>query len=334
MSSSPNDLSAAALIVNLAEVLPDEVPSLEAPLTEHVTIGTKVMNATAIIVPFLGLIAAVALTWGWGVSWFELAMLLVGYLLTAGGVTIGFHRYFTHKSYSCPRWVQWVIAICASASMQGTLLGWCATHRCHHQHSDRPGDPHSPHIDEHDEEIGHDFMGVLRGMWHSHMGWLFVDDSETLVRYIPDLKDDKVCRTVSNWFGFIVIASLVLPAVLGGLYHHSWQGVLMGFLWGGLVRIFTCHHVTWSINSACHIWGKRTYNSPDHSKNNVLFGILALGEGWHNNHHTFPASARHGLEWWQLDLTYITIKTMSFLGLAWDIKIPPKARRDAKRVAA
>lgn len=315
-----------------AEIEPVETHEHDEPELEHVSIGTKMLNATAIILPFLALITALVLMWGWGVTWFEVAMLLVGYVITAGGVTLGYHRYFTHKSYECPRFVQWIIGAAASMSMQGTLLGWVATHRCHHQHSDRPGDPHSPHVDHHHENIGGGLTGLIKGYWHSHMGWLFNDDPANLVRYIPDLKDDVVAKTLTKLFAPLLVVSIIVPAALGGLWHGSWWGVLMGALWGGGVRIFMCHHVTWSINSACHLWGARTYKSHDHSRNNVIFGVLALGEGWHNNHHAFPASARHGLEWWQFDLTYITIWCMKKVGLAWDVKIPPKERREAKKV--
>ncbi len=339
-TNNPLAISAIASLVPPATEAQREAPvdEMEAVVPEgeqviHVDIGTKLLNATAIIVPFLGLIAAVALLWGWAISWLELTMLVVGYVLTAGGVTIGFHRYFTHKSYSCPRWVQWVIGICASASMQGPLNGWVATHRCHHQCSDRPGDPHSPHVDHDDHEIGGGLKGLIKGYWHSHMGWLF-EDTTNVVRYIPDLINDPVARPVSKLFGLWVILGLLIPAGIGFAWYGSWKGALLGLLWGGLVRLFVCHHVTWSINSACHLWGARTYKSHDHSRNNMLFGVLALGEGWHNNHHAFPASARHGLEWWQLDLTWLTIKAMEKVGLAWDIKLPKAERLAAKRNAA
>lgn len=330
---SNNDLSASYFALTAPNVEP-ETPAvtLQHDELKDLKIGTKALNFAAIVIPFIGLAAGVVLMWGWGITWLELTMLVVGYVLTAGGVTIGYHRYFTHKSYECRRWVQWVIGILASSSMQGTLFGWVATHRCHHQHSDRPGDPHSPHLDDDDHHIGDGVKGLLKGLWRSHMGWLFEKQPENLARYIPDLVNDPVARPVSKLFPLWVVVGMVVPAIIGGLYHQTWLGVLLGFCWGGLARIFVVHHVTWSINSACHIWGKRTYNSPDHSKNNVFFGVLALGEGWHNNHHTFPASARHGLEWWQLDLTYITIKAMSWVGLAWDINLPKPERIKTKTV--
>lgn len=299
---------------------------------EHITIGTKILNAAAIIIPFIGLLAAIVLTWGWGVGWMELVALVGMYFVTAGGVTVGFHRYFTHKSYSTSRPMQFILGAAASMSMQGTLLGWVATHRCHHQFSDRPGDPHSPHVDHDHHNIGGGLKGLLKGYFHAHMGWLFQNDPKNLAKYIPDLLNDRVARVVSNLFVVWVALGILLPGVAIGLLTQSWWGFFSGMLWGGLVRLFVVHHVTWSINSACHLWGARTYKSHDHSRNNVLFGVLALGEGWHNNHHAFPTSVRHGLEWWQFDASYLFIRGMQALGLAWDLKIPPKARRDAKKV--
>lgn len=312
------------------------------PEFEHVNIGTQLLNATAIAIPFLGLIVAVVWMWGWGVTWVEVGLLALMYTLTAGGVTLGFHRYFTHKSFECRRWVQWVLAVCGSMSVQGPMLGWIATHRCHHQHSDRPGDPHSPHVDPDHEEVGDTVGGLLRGYWHSHMGWLFREEERNMVRYIPDLKADPLAVIVSKLFLLWAALGLVIPTALGGWItgwcqsghplDWSWRGALLGFLWGGLARVCVVHHLTWSINSACHLWGTRTYRSHDHSRNNLLFGLFAFGEGWHNNHHAFPASARHGLEWYQLDLTYIAICLLKMTGLAWDVNIPPKDRLEAKKV--
>ena len=299
---------------------------------EHITIGMKIANLVAIVLPFAGFVAAVILTWGYGVGWWELAALAVMYIATAGGVTVGFHRYFTHKSFSTSRPVQFLIGAAGSASLQGTLFGWVSTHRCHHQFSDKPGDPHSPHVDHDHHNIGGGIKGIIKGYFHSHMGWLFQDDPKNLAKCIPDLINDRMYRWISNLFVLWVALGVVLPGVFVGLVTQTWWGFFMGILWGGVVRLFLVHHVTWSINSACHIWGARTYKSHDHSRNNVVFGVLALGEGWHNNHHAFPTSVRHGLEWWQFDASYVFVKGLEKLGLAWDLKIPPKARMDAKRV--
>jgi stearoyl-CoA desaturase (delta-9 desaturase) len=171
---------------------------------------------------------------------------------------------------------------------------------------------------------------MLRGMWHAHVGWIFQGDPNDLSRYVADLVRDRSVRVVSKLWGLWAILGLVIPAVLGGLLTMSWSGVLFGFIWGGLARIFLVHHVTWSINSVCHIWGSRPFRSHDESRNNFLFGVLGLGEGWHNNHHAFPTSARHGLRWWELDLSYIFIKGLALVGLAWDIRVPNQDRINAK----
>ena len=174
---------------------------------------------------------------------------------------------------------------------------------------------------------------MIHGMCHAHMGWLFRAHPKGMARYTSDLRKDNLIRWVSHLFPLWVFVGLLIPAVLGGLLTLSWTGVLLGFIWGGLVRVFLVHHVTWSINSVCHIWGTRPFRNHDESRNNAIFGVLALGEGWHNNHHAFPTSARHGLGWWQLDLSYLIIWTMSKIGLARDVRIPSRDRIMAKRLA-
>jgi stearoyl-CoA desaturase (delta-9 desaturase) len=263
----------------------------------------QVANLLAVILPFLGLVVAIVIFWGWGVSWVDLALLVGMYLLTGVGITVGFHRLFTHRSFETNRFVQFVLAALGSMALEGPLFRWVATHRRHHQCSDTGEDPHSPH------HQGTGILGLLRGIWHSHVGWIFQFDIPNLERYVKDL----------------VLVGLVIPAVLGGLLTLSWMGVLFGLLWGGLVRIFFIHHITWSINSVCHIWGRRPYPSNDESRNNFLFGILGLGEGWHNNHHAFPTSARHGLRWWEFDISYLLIRGLALLGLAWNVKLPSPA---------
>jgi len=170
---------------------------------------------------------------------------------------------------------------------------------------------------------GKGLRGMFYGMWHAHMGWLFRAPPGGMARYTRDLSKDKLMRWMNRLFPLWVFVGLLIPAVLGGLLTLSWTGVLLGFIWGGLVRVFLVHHVTWSINSVCHIWGSRPFRNHDESRNNAIFGVLALGEGWHNNHHAFPTSARHGLRWWQLDVSYMIIWTMSKIGLAWNLKTPP-----------
>jgi stearoyl-CoA desaturase (delta-9 desaturase) len=198
-------------------------------------------------------------------------------------------------------------------------------HRRHHQFSDRPDDPHSPH------HQGKGILGLLRGIWHSHLGWLFQPDPPNLSRYVGDLRQSKALRVVSNLFPLWVVIGLLIPAVLGGLLTRTWMGVLSGLIWGGLVRIFFVHHVTWSINSVCHLWGRQPYRSHDESRDNFIFGILGMGEGWHHSHHAFPTSARHGLRWWQIDVSYYVIRALSWLGLAWNVKVPTRQAQRALR---
>ena len=287
-------------------------------MPERLPLGLRLANLAGVVLPFAGLVAAAALLWGWGFGWVELGLLLGMYVLTALGITVGFHRLFTHRAFQTSRVVQFVLAALGSMAAQGPLLKWVAVHRRHHQHSDRPEDPHSPH------GHGRGLFGLLRGLWHAHVGWLFRPEPVDLDRYAGDLRRDTPLRVASALFPVWLAVGLVLPAVLGGLLTGTWAGVLLGLLWGGLARIFLVHHVTWSVNSVCHLWGGQPYPDGDQSRNNVVFGVLALGEGWHNNHHAFPTSARHGLRWWQLDLSYLFIRSLALLRLAWDIRLPGK----------
>jgi stearoyl-CoA desaturase (delta-9 desaturase) len=235
------------------------------------------------------------------------------------GITVGFHRLFTHRSFETNKMVECFLAICGSMAVQGPLLQWVATHRRHHQFSDHEGDPHSPH------HHGSGAWGVLRGLWHAHIGWFFQPDPPNLLRYVKDLRQSRSMRWVSGLFPLWVLVGLVIPTLLGWLIMGGWSGALLGFIWGGLVRVFINHHVTWSVNSVCHLWGYQSYPSDDHSKNNVFVGVIGLGEGWHNNHHAFPTSARHGLKWWELDLSWWFIRGLMLLGLARAVKLPARS---------
>lgn len=245
-----------------------------------------------------------------------MGLLLGMYVFTALGITAGFHRLFVHRSFETYTWVKFIFAILGSMAVQGPLIKWVGMHRKHHQFSDTAEDPHSP------QHEGPGVLGLLRGFWHAHIGWFFQPDPPDLDRYVQDLKASRSLRVASFLFPLWVLLGLVIPAVLGGIITLSWAGVWTGLIWGGLVRVFLVHHVTWSVNSACHLWGFRPYVSDDQSRNNILFGILALGEGWHNTHHAFPTSVRHGLAWWQIDISYWVIRTLAFVGLAWDLKLP------------
>jgi stearoyl-CoA desaturase (delta-9 desaturase) len=293
----------------------------------RVSLRLKLVNLAAVVLPFIGLVAAIVLLWGIAFNWVHLVILAVMYIATGLGITIGYHRLFTHGSFKTSRVVTAILAVLGSMAVEGPLLHWVATHRKHHQHSDHEDDPHSPHIH------GTGLWSMIRGLYHAHVGWIFRANPRSLARYTGDLRKDKMLQWVSRLFPLWVLVGLLIPALLGGLLTMSWTGVLLGFIWGGLVRIFLVHHVTWSINSVCHIWGSRPYDCHDESRNNVVFGVLAFGEGWHNNHHAFPTSARHGLRWWQIDTSYLIIWVMSKIGLARDVRIPSKDRITARRYA-
>jgi stearoyl-CoA desaturase (delta-9 desaturase) len=286
--------------------------------TVPMSLGARVATLVAILGPLVGLAVAVALFWGGGFTWVDLGLLVGMYLLTALGITVGYHRLFVHRSFETNIVVKFVLAVLGSMAVQGSLLKWVALHRRHHQHSDKMDDPHTPH------HQGRGILGWLRGYWRAHIGWFFEPEPADLSRYVPDLERSRALRVASVLFPLWITLGLLIPAVLGGLLSGTRVGVWTGFIWGGLVRIFLVHHVTWSVNSACHLWGLRPYRSGDESRNNAVFGVLALGEGWHNTHHAFPTSARHGLRWWQIDFSYWVIRALELMGLAWNVKLPSK----------
>lgn len=307
---TPRDLPTAEIVL---PPVPHSEPSFAEPLCSW-----KVRLATLVFVllPLLGFLAAVYLLWG-GV--FDISCLVIMasmYGLTGMGITVGFHRLFTHRSFQTTSTLRAVFGILGCMAIQGQLMRWVADHRRHHAESDQPGDPHSPHLH------GHGWQGLFRGLFHSHLGWLFQTEQASLQKYVPDLLKCRTLQIIDRLFIVWVLSSLLIPAGLGWLFVGNWTGAVLGLIWGGLVRVFLVHHVTWSVNSICHLWGSRPFETGDHSKNNFLFGLLALGEGWHNNHHAFPTSARHGLRWWQLDASYAVIRGLELAGLAWDVKRP------------
>jgi stearoyl-CoA desaturase (Delta-9 desaturase) len=308
---APSDTVGPASFDNLEH---EHAPVRHQP--EAVSLGSKITMIIAVILPFAGLVAGIALMWGRGSSLFYIALMASMYVITVLGITVGFHRLFTHRSFETSKFMTAVLAIMGSMAVEGPLLKWVAMHRRHHQHSDDHDDPHSPHFH------GDGVIGTLKGLWHAHLGWMFLADPKDLPRYVADLRKERYLKIISDLFPFWVALGMAIPAVIAGLVTMSWMGALLGFLWGGLARVFIVHHVTWSINSVCHVWGQRPFESHDESRNNVIFGVLGLGEGWHNNHHAFPTSARHGLKWWQLDVSYIVIKCLQWVGLAWRVRTP------------
>lgn len=283
---------------------------------EPYSLAARIGTLTAVILPLAGFGVAIASLWGWGFGWVDLGLLVGMYIFSALGITVGFHRLFTHKSFETNAVVRFIFATLGSMAVQGSLLRWVAQHRRHHQHSDTTADPHSPH------NHGSGLLGTIRGFWHAHIGWAFKPDASGLDRYVADLRKHTSLRVASALFPLWILLGLAIPAVLGGILTGTWGGAFLGLLWGGLVRVFLVHHVTWSVNSVCHLWGRRPYPEKDHSRNNFLFGVLAMGEGWHNNHHAFPTSARHGLRWWQIDISYYVIRVLEVFRLAWKVRVP------------
>jgi stearoyl-CoA desaturase (delta-9 desaturase) len=311
-----------AATLRMEASLPEAAPASNKPARQH-GLKLQVVNLLAVVVPFVGFVAAVVLLWGVAFDWLHLALLGGMYLATAVGVTVGYHRLFTHRSFKAVAPVRFILGVLGSMAVEGPIIRWAAQHRLHHQCSDDHGDPHSPHTH------GEGLIGTIKGFYHAHMGWIVTPPIEGLGRFVPDLHADRVTRFVSNTFTIWVVLGLLIPAALGGLITLSWTGALLGFLWGGLGRVFLVHHATWSINSVCHIWGTRPFRSHDESRNNAIFGVIGLGEGWHNNHHAFPASARHGLRWWEFDASYWIIKGLVFCRLASEVRVP-----SAERIAA
>ncbi len=295
----------------------------EAPLTH------KIVMLGIVFLPFISLFVAMATLWQYGmVGWLNLGLFLSGWAITGAGITIGFHRMLTHRSFETYPWVRMFWTAMGCLSIEGSPVTWCAVHRRHHELSDQHGDPHSPHL--HGNGLG----AMLRGLWYAHTGWLFTGywTSPRVQRYVPDLVADRWLMAVDRLYYLWVVVSLGLPTLIGYLATGTVEGALLALLWGGFVRIFVTHHVTWSINSICHVFGQREYDSGDESRNNVFCGFLAFGEGWHNNHHAFPTSARHGLRWWQFDTSWVIIRAMELVGLAWNVKLPDERMLAAKRL--
>jgi stearoyl-CoA desaturase (Delta-9 desaturase) len=275
----------------------------------------KRVNLLAVVLPFAGTLAAIVLLWNSVVSARDLAILAVMYVLTGLGITVGFHRLLTHRSFQAPKPVEYTFAALGSMAVQGPVMAWVADHRKHHAHADHEGDPHSPHVGH-----GDGATGVLRGLWHAHMGWLLSDQGQASVRkHAPDLLEDRGMRVINRRFPLLVLLSLALPAAAGwALSGGELAGAATGLLWGGLVRIFFVHHVTWSVNSVCHFLGTRRFETDDHSTNVPWLALLSFGESWHHNHHAFPRSAAHGLRRWEraMDPSALVIWVLERVGLA------------------
>ena len=282
-------------------------------------------SAVVTLVPPLLLVAGVAFGWGGLLHWNDLVVFTFTYLLFGFGITVGFHRLLTHGSFKTHRWLRLTAAVLGSAAVEGPVIEWVATHRKHHRFSDEEGDPHSPHVGH-----GHGFSGALRGLFYAHIGWVFRDaEVADEDRYAKDLRADPLMRFVDATFFAWVLLGLVFPFALGWALTGAVAGGLTGLLWGGAVRIFVLHHVTFSVNSLCHFFGRQPYETGDHSRNLAWLALPTMGESWHNNHHAFPTSARHGLRRWELDGSGAVIWALEKLGLAWDVvRISPARLAD------
>ncbi|TDC63350.1 acyl-CoA desaturase, partial [Streptomyces hainanensis] len=286
----------------------------------------QVALALFITVPFLALLAAVPLAWGWGVSWLDLTLMVVFYYVGCHGITIGFHRYFTHRAFKAKRPMKIALAIAGSLASEGPVVRWVADHRKHHKHSDAEGDPHSPW------RYGETVPALVKGLFWAHMGWMFDREQTPQHIYTPDLVKDPDLRRISRQFTLWTTVTLLLPPLLGGLISWSWEGALSAFFWASLVRVALLHHVTWSINSICHATGKRPFRSRDRSGNVWWLAVLSCGESWHNLHHADPTCARHGVDRWQLDSSARLISWFEKAGWVYDVRWPKQSRIDAKRI--
>ena len=286
----------------------------------------RVSNILGVFIPFAGVLAAMVLLWNQWVDGTDLAILAVGYLLAGIGVTVGYHRLLTHRAFQTHKPLEYTFAVLGSAALQGSVLDWVSDHRKHHAHTDEEGDPHSPHV-------GHG--SGLKGLWHAHTGWLFETHGQADYRkYARDLLEDPGMKRITKLFPLITLVALALPALAGWLAHGGLEGAVRGLVWGGLVRAFLLHHVTWSINSVCHFFGRRRFQVDDHSTNVAWLSLISFGESWHHNHHAFPRSAVHGLRRRELDPSAWVIGALERVGLAWNVvRISPE-RQAAKAISA
>jgi stearoyl-CoA desaturase (delta-9 desaturase) len=289
------------------------------------------VNMGVVFLPPLIILAAMPLLWGNLLGPTDLAIAFTMYLISGFGITLGYHRLLTHRSYATHRWVERTLALSGSLALQGSPGDWVADHRKHHAHTDQDGDPHSPHAG-----YAAGLRGTLRGLWHAHAAWLWGDTrAENPSQYAPELVEDPFMRRLHKIYPLIAIMTFVIPALLGLALTGTWHGALTGLLWGGLVRVFMGHHITWSINSVCHFFGRRRFDLDDHSTNVSWLALFSLGEAWHHNHHAFARSAFHGLKRWEaaLDPTGWMIRLMRRTGLAWNVIEIGQERQAAREVS-
>jgi stearoyl-CoA desaturase (delta-9 desaturase) len=299
------------------------------PLTEgKQSVGILIALWAFVVLPFAAVLVAAPVAWGWGLSWLDVGLGLVMYVIGGFGIGAGFHRYLTHGSFKATRALRIVLTVAGSTALEGNPTQWVADHRRHHAFSDREGDPHSPW------RFGESFWGLTKGLFYAHVGWLFHRELSNRERFAPDLVADKDIRLIDKLFVPIVIVSVALPAVVAGLVTWSWAGALSALFWAGLVRIAVLHHVTWSINSICHVYGERPFETRDgdRASNFWPLAILSFGESWHNLHHADPTCARHGVDRGQIDMNARLIWIFERFGWATNVRWPKRDRLDSKRL--
>jgi stearoyl-CoA desaturase (delta-9 desaturase) len=305
-------------------------PSAVGTVRARTSFASQVVTVIAVGVPPLGLLSAMGLLWGVALSWVDVVLFMTLYCASALGNSVGFHRLFTHRSFETTKWLRATFAILGSLAMQGPVTQWVTDHRKHHALSDKDGDPHSPHAGH-----GEGVLAAVRGFVHAHVGWLFtLKGMERGLQYGRDLYEDTLIRRIDRLYLLWVVVTFGLPFLVGYLVGgFSWQLGMQALVWGGLVRVFAYQHATFSVNSICHMFGRRAYRSRDESRNNWVVAMLTMGEGWHNNHHAFPSSARHGLGRLQIDASWWTIKLLEKLGLAWNVRLPDRSQLERRKLA-
>jgi stearoyl-CoA desaturase (delta-9 desaturase) len=281
-----------------------------------------------VLIPFLGSIVAIGLLWLSGIQRVEIGLLVSMYALTFVGIEVGFHRHFSHHSFQANTAVRVILAILGSMAAEGPVIHWASNHRRHHQYSDHSEDPHSPHFYK-----GKKF-GLLSGLWHAHVGWLFESEITNSALFAKDLLRDSTIVKVNQLYLVWIILGLTIPALLGGILTWTWIGIFKGFLWGGLVRIFLVHQFTWSTNSIVHVYGSRAFDTDDCSKNNIWLALPTFGGSWHNNYHAFSNTAINQFKWWQFDISGWLIRILEVVGLAWDVKKPTIEMIQAKKIGS
>lgn len=314
---------------NLSVITPTENFSSKPKVTianDSPKTWQKVYALATVFVPIMGTLMAIVMSFRVGIGPIEIGLLLVMWALNGIGIEMGFHRYFSHGAFQTNSVVKAILAILGSTAGQGPPIYWAANHRRHHQYSDVQGDAHSPHLH------GTGWVNQLRGLWHAHLGWIINLELTNTFLFAKDLlRDPLLCKLNQLYFVWLLLG-LLIPTLIDGILTRTWTGALQGFLWGGLVRIFIAQQVTYAVNSICHVYGNRPFKVNDRSTNNFWLAIPTFGGSWHNNHHAFPNSAITGFQWWQLDLSGVTVTILEKLGLAWKVKKPTLKMLEARTI--